>query len=242
MDISTRLSFFSALDAIALALFLLAWVGISWIIENPPAARPSVTVLMAGYRREWMRQFVTRQPRIFDATVIDSLRQATSFYASACMIAIGGGLALIGNAERLLGVASDLSLSESPIVVWEMKLILVVLMTVNAFLKFVWAHRLFGYCAVLMAAVPNDITDPRAYVEAARAAEININAARGFNRGMRSVYFSLAALGWLLGPALLVLATVVVSATLIRRDFASQSRQALLDHAPRVEPPLPPSP
>lgn len=230
MDIATRLSMFTAADAAVLLLFLLAWAGIGWAVEHPPASRPSVTVLMAGYRREWMRQFVTRQPRIFDATVIDSLRQATSFYASACMIAIGGGLALIGNAERVLGVAADLSLSESPVVVWEMKLIVVVLMTVNAFLKFVWAHRLFGYCAVLMAAVPNDAGDPRAYTEAARAAEININAARSFNRGMHSIYFALAALGWLLGPAMLLLATVVVSAMLIRRDFASQSRQALLGH------------
>lgn len=230
MDIATRLSMFTAADAAVLLLFLLAWAGIGWAVEHPPASRPSVTVLMAGYRREWMRQFVTRQPRIFDATVIDSLRQATSFYASACMIAIGGGLALIGNAERVLGVAADLSLSESPVVVWEMKLIVVVLMTVNAFLKFVWAHRLFGYCAVLMAAVPNDAGDPRAYAEAARAAEININAARSFNRGMHSIYFALAALGWLLGPAMLLLASAVVSATLIRRDFASQSRQALLGH------------
>ncbi|MGL4309843.1 MAG: DUF599 domain-containing protein [Paracoccaceae bacterium] len=230
MDIATRLSMFTAADAAVLLLFLIAWAGIGWAVEYPPASRPSVTVLMAGYRREWMRQFVTRQPRIFDATVIDSLRQATSFYASACMIAIGGGLALIGNAERVLGVAADLSLSESPVVVWEMKLIVVVLMTVNAFLKFVWAHRLFGYCAVLMAAVPNDAGDPRAYAEAARAAEININAARSFNRGMHSIYFALAALGWLLGPAMLLLASAVVSATLIRRDFASQSRQALLGH------------
>ncbi len=52
---------------------------------------------MKEYRRDWMRQFVTRQPRIFDATMIDSLRQGTAFFASACMIAIGGGVALIGN-------------------------------------------------------------------------------------------------------------------------------------------------
>jgi uncharacterized membrane protein len=33
---------------------------------------------------------------------------------------------------------------------------LVVAFLANALLKFIWAHRLFGYCSILMAAVPND--------------------------------------------------------------------------------------
>ena len=69
----------------------------------------------------------------------------------------------------------------------------------DALLKFIWSNRLFGYCAVLMAAVPNDADDPRAFHRAAQAAEVNITAARSFNRGLRSVYFALAALAWLLG-------------------------------------------
>jgi uncharacterized membrane protein len=64
---------------------------------------------------------------------------------------------------------------------------------------------------------------------AARAAEINVTAARNFNRGLRSIYFALAALGWLLGPVALVLTTVVTSAVLIRREFASTSRGLILE-------------
>ena len=33
--------------------------------------------------------------------LIDSLRQGTAFFASACMIAIGGGIAVIGNAAAV---------------------------------------------------------------------------------------------------------------------------------------------
>lgn len=82
----------------------------------------------------------------------------------------------------------------------ELRVILVLFIVANAFLKFVWAHRVFGYCAILMAAVPNAPEDPRAYPLAAQAAEVNINAARNFNSGLRAVFFALAALGWLLGP------------------------------------------
>ncbi|HRK32541.1 MAG TPA: hypothetical protein PLD59_15870, partial [Tepidisphaeraceae bacterium] len=41
-------------------------LGIGWFTERPPAGRPSVSVLMTRYRREWMRHFVERDPRIFD--------------------------------------------------------------------------------------------------------------------------------------------------------------------------------
>jgi uncharacterized membrane protein len=95
-------------------------------------------------------------------------------------------------------------------------------------LKFIWAHRLFGYCAILMAAVPNDPAHPEARHRAAQAADINITAAKSFNRGLRSIYFALGALGWLAGPLGLTVGTVVISLTLLRRDFASTSRQVML--------------
>lgn len=228
MDALPDLSPFTLLDALAVALLVLAALAIGHAVEHPPARRPSVTLLMADYRRAWMRQFVTRSPRIFDATVIDSLRQGTAFFASACMIALGGGIALVGNSERIEGVAADLTLQIEGATV-EIKVILVLLFLANALLKFIWAHRLFGYCAILMAAVPNDPEDPQCYPMAARAAEINVTAARNFNRGLRSIYFALAALGWLLGPVALVLTTVVTSAVLIRREFASTSRGLILE-------------
>ena len=93
------------------------------------------------------------------------------------MIAIGGGLALIGNSERLAGVGSDLKI-DAPASVWEIKVLLILLFLTNAFLKFVWSHRLFGYCAVVMAAVPNDPTDAYALPRAQKAGEINITAAK----------------------------------------------------------------
>jgi uncharacterized membrane protein len=227
MDLSARLALFSPLDAVAVAGIVLASLILGWVIENPPRSRPSVSVLMTEYRREWMRQFVTRQPRIFDANVIDNLRQGTAFFASAAMIAIGGGVALIGNSDRLVGIARDLTVP-SPALVIEVKVLLVLAFVANALLKFIWSHRLFGYCAILMAAVPNDPADLLAFHRAAQAAEINISAAKGFNRGMRSIYFALGALGWLLGPVALIVATLLTLGVLIRREFASVSREVIL--------------
>ncbi len=227
MTWTDRLFFFTAWDYAALTLLFVAWIGVGFVIENP-GKRGSVSHLTAEYRRVWMEQMVTRDPRIFDSQILGILRQGTAFFASACMIAIGGMLALIGNAERLAGVAQDLTLDTAPIIVWELKLLVVILLAVNGFLKFVWSHRLFGYCAVIMAAVPNDPADPAAYPRARKAAALNITAARSYNKGLRSIYFAMAATAWLLGAVPLILAVLFTLAVVYRREFASQSREALL--------------
>lgn len=218
------------LDLAMLGLLVLAWVLSGWASEHPPKALPSVSWLMEDYRRDWMRTFVTRQPRIFDATLIDSLRQGTAFFASACMIAIGGGVAVIGNAAVVQRLADELPLAGGPDVA--VKMLPVIVFLANALLKFVWAHRLFGYCSILMAAVPNDPEDPLAFHRAGQAAEINITAAKSFNRGLRSIYYALAALGWLLGPWGLLAGALLATGILLRREFASHSRQVILAREP----------
>ncbi|MCE0505440.1 MULTISPECIES: DUF599 domain-containing protein [unclassified Roseivivax] len=226
-------SLFTLLDATALIVLGLAWLGSGRIIERPPARRPSTSLLMAAYRRAWMVHFVSRDPRIFDSQIVGIMRQGTAFFASATMIAIGGGLALVGNVDRLRGIASDLSLGADPVIVWEVKIILMLLIVVNAFLNFVWSHRLFGYCAVLMAAVPNDPADPLALDRARQAGEVNVTAARSFNRGLRAVYFGIASAAWLIGAAALILASLATLAVILRREFRSESREILLRNLPQ---------
>lgn len=235
MTWTDRLALFSTFDYASLAVLALVWVWIGWRIERPVPGKLSVSVLMEDFRRDWMHQMVTRQPRMFDAQLISNLRQGTAFFASASMIAIGGGLALIGNTDQLAGLANDLTLGKAPAIVWEIKLLMVLLFLSNAFLKFVWAHRLFGYCSVLMAAVPNDPEEPLAYPRAGQAAELSITAGRSFNRAMRSVYFALASAAWLAGPIPLILAVVVTGAVLYRREFASHSRRVLLQIPPDTQ-------
>ncbi len=227
-----RAHLFSYADYAAVAVLLGAWLWIGWRIDNASPQRRSVTMMMDDFRRDWMREMVTRQPRMFDAQVVAAMRQGSTFFASTTMIAIGGGLALLGNTERLAGVANDLAIGSAPAMVWEIKILIVILFLANAFLKFVWAHRLFGYCAILMAAVPNDPEDPLAYPRAAQAAEICVTAARSFNRALRATYFALASLAWILGPVALIIGSAVTFGILYRREFASRSRTILMTQNP----------
>lgn len=178
---------------------------------------------------------VTREPRVFDAQLVGNLRQGAAFFASASMIAIGGGLALVGNTEQLAGLVNDLTLGNAPTLVWEVKILVVLLFLSNAFLKFVWAHRLFGYCSVLMASVPNNADSPLSYPRAAQAAELNITGARSYNRAMRATYFALTATAWLFGAVPLIVASTLTVAVLYRREFASHSRKVLLEMPPDTQ-------
>lgn len=228
MDLIEHIKYFDIMDGVAITFAVICWLGIGYFIENSPKDKPSVSHLMVQYRRDWMINFLTRNPRIFDATIMAIMRDGTTFFASTCMLAIGGGFALIGNQDPLLNLAKDLSLESAPAFVWEVKILVGVLFLTAAFLKFVWAHRLFGYCAVVMAAAPNDNGD-HAIKRANQAAEINITAARAFNRGLRSVYFTLAILTWFVGPISMIIATCITVWIIWRREFASVSRKILLD-------------
>lgn len=221
---------FTGLDTAAFLLLIVAWLGMGFIGECPPSWRPSVNYLMKDYRHRWMVEFLTRDPRIFDISLIDSLRQGTAFFVSGSMIAIGGGVALIGNTATLQGLAQDLTIGAETTQL-RIKLIVVVGLMANALLKFIWAHRLFGYCAIMMAAIPNDHTNPAAMPRAAQAAEINITSARNYNRGLNSVYYALAGLAWLIGSWPLIACVVGTTAMLVRREFFSVSRDVILqDH------------
>ena len=75
MQILDHMALLGPLDLAAAGAILIAWFVISWMIEHAGAKRPSVTVLMSERRRDWMKVFVTRDPRIFDSQILASLRQ-----------------------------------------------------------------------------------------------------------------------------------------------------------------------
>ncbi len=229
--------FFTLWDLCALGLFGACWFGMTWLVERPRKDALSTAQIMARYRMRWMDAMLTRDPRILDGNLLAQLRGGAAFFASGCMIAIGGAAALLAEVEHLVTVARDLSQHlELTRIGSEVKTLFLILLLSSAFLKFVWSHRLFGYCAILIGAVSADGTDPANIRIARKAGLLNISAGRSFNRGLRQVYFTLAALAWFLGPLPFMAATVTAAAILYRREFRSDSRLALLRDEPEDTP------
>lgn len=232
MDSFFEFNSLHTLDALAVAVLVAVWFGLGWRIEHPATKRPSVTLLMSQYRREWMQVMVARPTRMFDSLIMGNLRQASSFFASTCVLGVGGVMAMIGNVEPLRGVANEITHDAGPAEVLQIKLALVLLPLSNAFLKFVWSNRLFGYCSVMLGAVPNDPDHPRARPMAEMAAELNVRAAISFNRGLRAMYVSLAGVAWLAGPLPLLAAALVTAWVIWSREFISLPRAMMMNDKP----------
>lgn len=221
---------FEAADFVALVLLIGTQFTMSVLIEHSGPGWPSTSRLMERYRRAWMEQLARREARVFDASLLTTLRNGSAFFASTCLIAVGGVLALLGQTERALAILSDLGAGavagHGP--VWEAKLLVILVLMVSAFLQFVWSHRLFGYAVVLFGAMPEWTDEAGRAAAVDRASRLQVSAARSFNRGLRAVYFALAGLAWFLGPFAMMLATGLTAAMLVRREFFSASRRALM--------------
>ena len=227
---------FTTVDLIALAFFVLAWLGYWAAMELTPAGRRGLNLLMNGHRRRWMEQMVVRENRIVDTTLMASLQNGSAFFASTSLFAVGGVLALLQSTETALTLFEGLpfGLATSP-VAWEVKIIGLAVIFVYAFFKFAWAYRLFNYSAILVGSVPvlkgGDDSEARALAQllARRAAAMNIVAGKHFNRGQRAFFFALAYLGWLASAYVFMAATAAVLYVMWRRQFASDARDALLE-------------
>ncbi|MEO0361121.1 MAG: DUF599 domain-containing protein [Pseudomonadota bacterium] len=218
-------------DAAAfLYLVAMLW-GVGWSVRHHPNGWRSAGEMASAYRLLWMRRAARRDVRVTDITLLGILRTGSSFMASMTILALGGAVALLGQFDLLESLAMEIGGGfDAPRSAQQAKLLCLIAILVYAFLKFIWSVRVFGYCAVVMGAMPGDQpadTEEEIEREAARAAELSRIAARNFNEGLRSVYGALAMLAWFLGPLWLFLATTLTGAVLLRREFASETRAAL---------------
>ncbi len=216
----------SLLDIFAVALFVGIIVFLNFVVEREGGSPVSTFGIMTKYRARWMEVLTTRENRIVDAQVLAMLQQSSRFFSSGMMIAIGALIALMTRPELQTDL-EDVFHIEIAKSIWNMKLFFAALVLANGFFKFLWAGRVFGYCAIVMASVPEG-DDEHARHEAARATKLNIAASKSFNRGLRMIYFALASVCWLLGAWPFIIATLIVTAIVWRREYNSQTRHALM--------------
>ena len=222
---------FSVLDLVALAWFLGAWALYSFTLSSTEQRREGLNSEMHKYRDIWMSQMLAREMRMVDAQIVAALQNGTAFFASTSLIAIGGALTLLRSTDEILQVVAALPFGiQSTAVQWEAKTIGLAVIFVYAFFKFAWAYRLYNYVAILVGATPpaKDKDLPEAKAHAERVGGLCEVAGRHFNRGQRAFFFALGYLGWFIGPWLLMASSVAVAVVLWRRQFASDSRRAVL--------------
>src|SRR6185436_15757926 len=222
---------FSTVDVVALAWFIGAWAIYSAILSLTEKRRQGLNSEMHKYRDIWMSQMLAREMRMVDAQIVAALQNGTAFFASTSLIAIGGALTLLRSTDEILQVVASLPFGiRSTAVQWETKTIGLAVIFVYAFFKFAWSYRLYNYVAIMVGATPPaaEKDTPAAKTHIARVGALCEVAGRHFNRGQRAFFFALGYLGWFISPWLLMATSLAVAAVLWRRQYNSDSRQAVL--------------
>lgn len=216
-------------DMTAFTLFVGMWVGYTLLAEHRKLRQMTLSAVMAEHRRSWMRSMCERENRISDISLMGNLMRSVSFFASASILIMGGLVALMGAGEHGYEVYRGLPFAtDSGLVAFELKTVMLIGVFVYAFFQFTWALRQFNYCCILMGAAPliGDAADKKD-VFAGHAARLQDLAANTFNRGLRAYYFALAMMMWFVHAGVFVAAAACVVAVLYRREFHSKSLKTL---------------
>ena len=221
----------TALDLIALIVFVISWALFEIITDFSKLTPQSLSGLMAEKRRDWMMMLAGRDLRMIDTQILAGLQQGAAFFASTSILAIGGSFALLGSTDLVLQVYRDLPLTNSfNRIIWEIKVLGLIVLFAYTFFKFGWAYRLFNYCSILIGAVSNiaEADLETCQSEAAKAASMNILAGRHFTSGLRGIFFAIGYMGWFIGPKTFLCSTIFTLLVLIRRQYFSHARNILI--------------
>jgi uncharacterized membrane protein len=221
---------FGIIDVVAILWFVVAWAGYGALMELTPYGEGSLNHRMDRHRAEWTRRMLARDMRMLDGQIMGSLQNGTAFFASTSLLAIGGTFALLRATQDVMQVFATLPLGiETTLVVWETKVIGLLVIFIYAFFKFSWSYRLFNYGAILMGAMPEAIDAKKRSAQAAadKLALMTTLAGRHFNRGQRAFFFALGYLGWFISAWVFMAATAAVLVVIAIRQFGPAAREVL---------------
>lgn len=219
-------------DWLALAFLFVAWVTYSWFTRVYGSRHDSLIATTNKYRRSWMQQATSRDPRVLDGLITQNLSSTPAFFSSTTIIVIGGLFALLGASDRASELVRDIPFAtRTSVLIFDFKVLVLISIFVYAFFRFSWSMRQYTFVALVIGSMP----DPTEFEAgkysrdefAQRAGRMLELAAETFNDGLRAYYFAFAVIAWFFSPVALAGATVTVVAILYSREYRSDVLQVL---------------
>ena len=202
-------------DWLALVCFLALWAGYAWFARVWGRKMGSLIHTTNRYRGYWMMQTTSRDPRMLDGLITQTLSNTPAFFSSTSILVIGGLFALLGTTDKATELMSEIPFAQATttLIVFEFKILVMVAIFVYAFFRFSWCMRQYTFVALVIGAMPpaEDFDagkHDRRLPSPQRAAAMVGAAAETFNDGLRAYYFSFAALAWFISPLAMVIATL----------------------------------
>jgi uncharacterized membrane protein len=232
-------------DWFAMALWLVSWsVYGAWAAKNSLSS-PSLMGTVAHYRRTWMREAFLRENRITDSALVNSLMQSATFFSSTTVLILGALFAVLGSLERnasdILDVVKSLPMARQVSQhLLEIKVLLLALVFVYAFLRFTMSLRQFNLINILIGAFPTHTsqTPPLPTVQddpmVTQSAGLNELAGNNFTHGLRAYYFAMPVVLWLVNSWLFIAGTVVITMVTYYMEFHSATVRALAPDTKKI--------
>lgn len=219
-------------DLIALILFFTAWYSIAWIGRHrKDNEKLTLSSISKNYRNQWMLHLLERDNRMSDVALIGNLMRSVSFFASTSILILASVIAVFGVVDEALKIFHDIPYAQQVTAAfWKLKLFLMVFIFIYAFFKLVWSLRQFNSTVIMIGAAPDEFDSDEDRFSYANNLGIVLNrASQHFIEGMRGFEFALAAMAWFIHPVVFIMATVLVSLVIYRREFASRTLKAMID-------------
>ncbi len=221
------------IDWLAVMAFFGGWSGYAWFARHRALTHPSILATTNRIRRAWMLQATYREVRVVDGVVIQNLSTSPSFFASTTILIIGGLLAVLGTTDKASGLVREIPFAAlTSALVFDLKIVLLLVVFVHAFFRFTWSMRQYTFGALLVASAPEASVFEAQGLSARdgfadRAGRVVGMAAETFNDGLRAYYLAFAALAWFFSPLVFMLATAGVITILYQREFRSDVLEVL---------------
>lgn len=219
-------------DWLALLIFFTTWVAYTRYASVQGKRRHSLSSIMHHFRIDWMHRMLRRDNRVADMSAVGNLERNSAFFASASMFIVAGLITVLAASERVMLLLDEIRFIQTGSkALWEAKVGVLIVVYIYGFLSFTWSMRQFGFLSVVIgsAPTPTESIDDAVKRDFSRHAALVMDlAGRQFNLGLRAFYYSLAVVGWFLGPFWFVIATAVITGVLYRREFRSNTLKQLI--------------
>lgn len=218
------------LNIVAIASFFTCWIGYTEFARKKAKTTNCIARCLHQHRIHWMYEVITRDIKVGEAALLANLERNIAFFASSTLLVLAGVLTLFAQVEKLERVIHSIPFAAYPDhTLIQLKLGLLAFIFVMAFFQFTWSMRQYGFLNVMVGASPTDKSgqNENLLAYAKQMAIVQDQAAHSYNYGLRSYYFSMAAICWFFHPLLLMLASLLVVYTLYIREFRSKAVRAI---------------
>lgn len=222
-------------DWLALALFMLCWLGYGPLLALLARRSGTLNDDMLVVRRVWMTAMTHREIRLVDSQLMGHTINSGGFFASTNLLLIAAVASVLFGGEQAMQGFASVGAEAVPRLL-EAKLALVLVCLARGLLDFIWSIRQLNYALALIGAAPEVHTESDRVALGEAAANLLNPALSAFSQGVRGYYFALAAAAWLFGPGWLALGVTAAFCLLVWRQAGSPAARAIRSARRLLEP------